>query len=88
MVDPVVIPPHVDLEAPEDRPSRAASGLQREDLIKLARAAVAGVHRPSYCENPASFDPHEWVLEAMELAYKVGRADGNREASGLYPEGG
>lgn len=62
--------------------------LQREDLVKLAREAVGGPHRPSYCENPASFDPHEWVLEAMERAYRRGRIDGNHEAAGLYPEGG
>jgi hypothetical protein len=57
----------------------------REDLVKLAREAVAGVHRPSYCENPASFDPHEWVLEAMERAYRRGRADG-QPAGASHPE--
>lgn len=62
--------------------------IQREDLVKLAREAAAGTHRPSYCENPASFDPHEWVLEAMERAYRRGLADGNRASSDLYPEGG
>lgn len=60
----------------------------REDLIRLAREAVGGVHRPSYCDNPASFDPHEWVLEAMQRAYNRGRDDGNRAGAGLYPEGG
>lgn len=49
--------------------------MQREDLIRLAREAVGGVHRPSYCDNPASFDPHEWVLEAMKLAYGIGAVE-------------
>jgi hypothetical protein len=50
----------------------------REDLVKLARQAVAGDSRPSYCKNPAAFDPHEWVIDAMKLAYLAGRTDANR----------
>lgn len=50
--------------------------MQREDLIRLAREAAAGPHRPSYCEDPATFEPHEWVLEAMERAYNRGVRDG------------
>lgn len=50
--------------------------IQREDLVKLAREAVLGANRPNYCDNPASFDPHEWVLEAMQRAYNRGVADG------------
>jgi hypothetical protein len=57
-------------------------------LVKIAREAVAGVHRPDYCRNPATFDPHEWVLEALDRAYKRGLSDGWRESSPLYPEGG
>lgn len=42
--------------------------------------------------NPASYDPPEWVLEAMQRAYAAGRREGliqgNREGEGLYPEGG
>ena len=52
----------------------------REDLVKLAREAVAGPHRPSYCKNPAAFDPHEWVLEAMRAAYERGHLDGHDDA--------
>lgn len=62
--------------------------MTREDLVKMARATVertTDVHE--YHGIPASFDPHDWVLEAMEAAYRRGRSDGNREASGLYPEG-
>ena len=64
--------------------------MQRDDLIKLAREAVAGPHRPSYCDSPATFDPHEWVLEAMLRAYNRGVRDGARAAgsTALYPEGG
>lgn len=49
--------------------------LQREDLVKLAREVVASIHRPSYCDDPATFRPHGWVLESMQLAYARGRAD-------------
>lgn len=71
----------------------------REDLVKIAREAVGGLHRPAeLCEatgthpwgesftmqvacehsvrNPASYDPPEWVLEAMQRAYERGRRDG------------
>lgn len=60
----------------------------REDLIKLARTAVAGSHRtlddgstetrlPAH-RDPASFEPPEWVLEAMQRAYEEGLADGSK----------
>jgi len=58
----------------------------REDLVKLAREAAGGLHRPTYCANPAAFDPHEWVLDAMERAYKRGVSDGWRESSPSYSE--
>ena len=45
--------------------------MTREELIRLAREAAAGVNRPSYCDHPATFDPHEWVLDAMVLAHKA-----------------
>ena len=64
--------------------------MTREDLIKMARATVertTDVHE--YHGIPASFDPHEWVLEAMQSAYNRGVRDGARAAgSSLYPEGG
>ncbi|HKP06401.1 MAG TPA: hypothetical protein VJU58_04035 [Microbacterium sp.] len=50
----------------------------REELVKIAREVVTGVNRPSYCENPAAFDPHEWVLEAMQIAFARGVATGRR----------
>ncbi len=62
--------------------------MTREDLVKLAREAVAGAYRPSYCKNPAAFDPHEWVLEAMQRAYQRGHHDGQDAGAVLYPEGG
>lgn len=62
--------------------------MTREDLVKLARETVAGVNRPSYCRNPAAFDPHEWVIEAMARAYERGRRDSHAAVAGLYPEGG
>lgn len=46
----------------------------REDLVRIARDVVTGTNRPTYCECPATFDPHEWVLEAMQRAYAAGRA--------------
>ncbi len=60
--------------------------ITREQLVKIAREAVGGINRPSYCQNPAAFDPHEWVLEAMQRAYDRGRADGQRGAAALHPE--
>lgn len=62
--------------------------MNREDLVKLARSAVAGVARPDYCDDPATFEPHEWVLEAMESAYARGLYVGGKRGNGLYPEGG
>lgn len=47
----------------------------REDLVRIVRDVVTGANRPNYCENPAAFDPHEWVLEAMQRAYERGLAD-------------
>lgn len=52
----------------------------REDLVKIAREVVGGVHRPTYCENPAAFDPHEWVLEAMQRAYFMGMGQRHLDA--------
>lgn len=46
--------------------------ITREDMVRLARAAAGGIHRPVDCECPASYDPPEWVLEAMQLAFRVG----------------
>lgn len=62
--------------------------MTREQLVKIAREVVEGINRPSYCDNPASFDPHEWVLEAMQRAYERGRADGQRGATALDPRSG
>lgn len=42
----------------------------------LAREVVAGENRPSYCPDPATFQAHEWVLDAMRAAYDSGRRDG------------
>lgn len=51
-----------------------------EKLVKMAREVVENAaYRPTYCENPASFDPHDWVIEAMRRAYTQGRADVHRE---------
>lgn len=44
-------------------------------FTELARQAVAGANRPSYCEDPQTFEPHPWVLDAMRLAYEGGRHD-------------
>lgn len=55
--------------------------LTREDMVKLCREAVTGVNRPSYCKNPVSFDPHDWVLEAVGAAHRRGVADGQLEIS-------
>jgi hypothetical protein len=55
--------------------------VKREDLVKLAREAVAGEHvvGPDGSEtklpavlDPGNFNPPEWVLEAMQRAYQRG----------------
>ncbi len=53
--------------------------MTRDDMIALVRNVVAGPHQPSYCSDPAIFEPHEWVLEAMFVAYTRGRGDQRRE---------
>jgi hypothetical protein len=48
----------------------------REDLVRIARDVVATTHdKHDYFGNPVAFDPHEWVLEAMDRAYRRGRHD-------------
>lgn len=71
--------------------------IQREDLVRIVRAAVAGESRTlndgsferrlPAVYDPATFEPPEWVIEAMRSAYSLGLNDGNRSGSGLYPEG-
>lgn len=72
--------------------------MTREDLVRIIRAVCAGSHRtlpdggtetklPTVVD-PGSFDPPEWVLEAMAVAYRNGHRDGQSAAAGLYPEGG
>lgn len=58
-----------------------AGRMKREDLIKLAREAAGGPSKPSYCDDPATFEPHEWVLDAMRLAYAQGRREEQQDAS-------
>lgn len=52
---------------------------QREDLVRIARTAVAGIHRPADLENPVTYDPDEWVLEALAAAWKAGAAEARTE---------
>lgn len=49
--------------------------MTREDLVRIARTAVAGIHRPADLENPVTYDPDEWVLEALAAAWKAGAAE-------------
>ena len=44
----------------------------REDLVKLAREAVAKTRYDDHRFNPMKFDPPEWVLEAMRAAWRAG----------------
>lgn len=37
------------------------------EIIRKMMAEIPAL-RPSYCEDPASFEPHPWVLEAMQRA--------------------
>lgn len=50
--------------------------MNREEAIKLVREVVertTDVHE--YHGIPAKFDPHEWVVEAVQFAYRRGLAD-------------
>lgn len=49
--------------------------MTRSEAIAIARRAAGGKHQPSYCTTPASSEPHEWVLDAIEVAYERGRSD-------------
>lgn len=49
--------------------------MTREDLIRIARAAVAGVNRPDDLDNPMTFDPPEWVIDALSSAWKAGAVE-------------
>lgn len=48
--------------------------MTREDLIRIARTAVAGYNRPDDLDNPVTFDPPEWVIDALAAAWKAGAA--------------
>ncbi len=79
--------------------------ITREQLVKIARDAVSGrsrvledgsvQHKLPAVECPDKFEPNEWVIEAMRIAYQrgyhAGYADANNppgDGGGLYPEGG
>lgn len=72
--------------------------MKRDDLIRLARAAAGSTsrtlpdgsreHRLPAVRDAETFEPPEWVLEAMKGAYARGLFHGRRDAAGLYPEGG
>lgn len=48
----------------------------REDLVRIARDVVARtMDKHEYHGNPVTFDPHDWVLEAMRAAYERGQRD-------------
>lgn len=51
--------------------------LKREAIVRIARQAASGPQRPTYCRNPDTFEPHEWVVEAIDRAYRLGLEDGN-----------
>lgn len=49
--------------------------MDRNIAIGIAKD-FASHHRPSYFTDRASFQPHEWVVEAIRAAYETGRTDG------------
>lgn len=55
---------------------------RRAELVHLARlAAVAYGQQHSYTHTSAPFDPHEWVIKAMEQAWESGHSTGYNDAS-------
>ncbi|UGL61392.1 hypothetical protein [Xanthomonas phage DMF5-T1] len=54
---------------------------RRTELVHLARlAAVAYGQQHSYTQTRAPFDPHEWVIKAMEQAWESGHSVGYNDA--------
>lgn len=49
--------------------------MTRDQAIKICRESVEGINRPTYCKNPPTFDPHEWVIDAVLKAYRRGLED-------------
>lgn len=51
--------------------------LGRDTACEIAREVVKDDSvRPSYCADPATFEPHPWVIAAIIAAYRRGFLDG------------
>ncbi len=57
----------------EERRAAAERRLTADEILEIARNAAAG-DRPSYCPDPATFEPHSWVIAAIVEAYRRGGA--------------
>jgi len=61
----------------------------REDAVRIIRDSLATADVEG---NPATFDPPEWALRAVQRAYESGRREGCHvgieQATSLYPEAG
>lgn len=55
---------------------RATTSARRDELVKLARAALSKADPTEHCANPATYQPPAWILEAMQRAYEAGLGDG------------
>lgn len=50
--------------------------IMREQFVKIARESLERADPTSHDANPATYDPPEFVLEAMQRAYSKGFEDG------------
>ena len=73
-----------------NRPSPTCEGTFTEPWGETKTVMIECSHS---VRNPASYDPPEWVLDAMERAFRRGEIAGAEQAlratvPQLYPEGG
>jgi hypothetical protein len=64
----------------------------RDRAVQVCRDSLTA-HRGTHDANATTYDPPDWVVDAMRRAYESGRADmqaiaAEFAASALYPEGG
>lgn len=53
---------------------------RRSDLVYLARVAAADYGQKHGYTHQVPFDPHEWIIKAMEQAWESGHDVGYNDA--------
>lgn len=60
---------------------RRGCPVTRDEAVEIARLAAGGKNQPGYCDTPATFEPHEWVLDAIAIAFQRGVTAGAKNGS-------